>query len=106
MASLKTPNGDWIAYHDSSGQKCILVHPDGTGARTLKAIAGRIFGYRVFGWRIVWSPDGQQVLLNQMKGDGPNLDVLLVDVRNSRSVVKVKNGLPVFGWSRYHKGSD
>jgi len=98
-----SPDGNWIAYYASSGQKCMLMHPDGTGTRAVKTLGGRLFGCRVFGWRVVWSPDGKQLLLNQMKGDGPDLDVILLNIDSGRSVVKKKNALPVFGWATERK---
>ena len=28
-----SPNGEWIAYFDPDGAKCLVVHPDGTGSK-------------------------------------------------------------------------
>jgi len=92
-----SPKGDWIAYY--SGQKCLLVHPDGTGTKTVSDVGGgRVFGHRSLGWGLVWSPDGKLLLANKIKGDGPDLDVVLIDIESGRAITKSQNTLPVFGW--------
>lgn len=93
-----SPTGEWIAYYDPSGQKCMLVHPDGTGQKLAKPAGTRIFSYKQFGYAAVWSPDGKKLLLNVIKGDGPNLDVMLLELDSGRTTRKSRNGLPVFGW--------
>jgi Tol biopolymer transport system component len=94
-----SPTGEWIAYY--AGQKCNLVHPDGTGRKTVKNLARNILlhGYRSFNGGLVWSPDGKQLLLNEIKGDGPNLDVMLLDLASGQSSKKSENSLPIFGWA-------
>jgi len=92
-----SPTGGWIAYFDESSQKCNLVHPDGTGTKTVLDLR-RIFGYRMLVYGAVWSPDGKQLLLNEMKGEGPKIDVMLLDIANGKLTRKSRNGLPVFGW--------
>jgi len=96
-----SPLGDWIAYY--SGQKCMLVHPDGTVKKVVSDVGGRAFGYRSLAWGLVWSPDGKQLLANKIKGDGPHLDVVLIDIANGQAVTKAQNSLPVFGWARQRK---
>ena len=103
-----SPTGEWIAYTDSSGLKCWVIHPDGSGARALKDLGGGflhtlLFGYREFLGGQVWSPDGSQLLLNESKGDGPNLDVMRLDLATGRSERMSKNGLAVFGWATLPK---
>jgi Tol biopolymer transport system component len=89
------PNGEWIAYFDPSGAKCLLVHPDATGTRVVKKLSQSSVSFRRFGWSIpVWSPDSKQILLDEMKGDGNYSDIVLVDVTTGRSVTKARNGLP------------
>jgi Tol biopolymer transport system component len=97
-----SPTGEWIAYYDLRGKKCMLVHPDGTGSKVAKHGGGSLFSPREFGWGLVWSPDGRRLLLNEMKGDlrQLNIDVLLVEIDTGRTTIKSRNGLPVFGWSR------
>jgi WD40 repeat protein len=96
-----SPTGEWIAYYDLSGKKCMVVHPDGTGTKVAKHGGGSFFIHREFGWGLVWSPDGKKLLLNEMKGDLRyiNIDVVLLDLETGRSTTKSKNGLPVFGWA-------
>jgi len=75
------------------------VRPDGTETKTVRNL-GRIFGYRMFASGVVWSPDGKQLLLNEMKGEGPKIDVMLLDLASGEVKRKSRNGLPVFGWVR------
>ena len=93
-----SPTGEWIAYY--AGQKCMLVHPDGTGRKTVKDMRGNIVlhGYRSFNSGLVWSPDSKHLLLNEIKGDGPKLDVVQLDLATGHSSKKSENSLPVFGW--------
>jgi len=94
-----SPTGEWIAYSDEAREKCNLVRPDGTETKTVRNL-GRIFGYRMFASGVVWSPDGKQLLLNEMKGEGPKIDVMLLDLASGEVKRKSRNGLPVFGWVR------
>lgn len=95
-----SPTGQWVAYYDMLGKKCMLVHPDGTGTKVAKHGGGNFFGPREFVWGPVWSPDGKKLLLNELKGDWRyiNIEVVVVDLETGRSTTKSKNGLPVFGW--------
>jgi len=95
-----SPSGNWIAYFDPSGAKCQLVHPDGTGGKTVLKLSQSPFSYRRFGWGSpVWSPDGTQMLLGEMKGDGNQSDIVLLDVASGHVTRKARNALPVFGWA-------
>ena len=94
-----SPTEEWISYYDPTGAKCLLVHPDGTGLKIVRKLSRSIFSQRSFGWGgPVWSPDGKKLLLNEIKGDGPRLDVVLLDLESGQSQTKSENGLPVFGW--------
>ena len=93
-----SPTGEWIAYYRDSGAKCILVHPDGTGTKIAGKAHSTFLTPRRFGYAVVWSPDGKTLMLNEMKGDGDYLDVVLLDLATGRSTRKSKNGWPVFGW--------
>ena len=100
-----SPSGEWIAYY--ADEKCMLVRPDGTGTRIVKALPRRIAllrDGRAFTGGLVWSPDGAQLLVSEIKGDGPHRDVVRVDVVTGRSTKESEDGLPVFGWAR--SGSD
>ena len=95
-----SPNGEWIAYYDASGEKCLMVHPDGTGAKVVANLHQSAFSSRHFGWGgPVWSPDSKQLLMSEMKGDLLTLDVVLVDVESGRIRTKKRAGLPIFGWA-------
>lgn len=94
-----SPTGDWIAYFDQSWEKCVVVHPDATGSRVVRNIAGNFFSpYRQFVYRAVWSPDGTRLLLNEMKGERGSIDVMLLDLTSGNVTRKSKNGLIVLGW--------
>lgn len=96
-----SPIGEWIAYYDPSGERCLLVHPDGTG---LKTVAKLQSSSKHFGWGgPVWSPDGKQLLVNEMKDDLRTLDVVLLDIESGRTKTEARAGLPVFGWASYQK---
>jgi Tol biopolymer transport system component len=75
-----SPSGDWIAYFDHSNEKVHLVHPDGTGNRILKNVGGSLLAYRAFGGEPVWSPDEKKLLLNEYKGEGNFIGVVLLDI--------------------------
>jgi WD40 repeat protein len=90
-----SPTGEWIAYLDSAGEICTIIHPDGTGAKIIRDLRrkGRQLIYAA-----VWSPNGTQVLLNEYLGDG--LDVTLVDLASSKpTVMRRKNACPVYAWA-------
>jgi Tol biopolymer transport system component len=95
------PSGEWIAYLAHSGERCVLVHPDGTGRKILSEAKSTLFTYRKFGYAVVWSPDGKKLLLNKLRNDAGKLDVVLVDIETGRSTTKLKNSPPVFGWLAY-----
>ncbi len=99
-----SPSGEWIAYFDPTGAKCLLVHPDGTGVKVAKKLSQSAVSYRRFGFGgPVWSPDGKRMLLSEMKGDGDYIDVVLLDIESGRVTRKARNGLPVFGWASPQK---
>lgn len=96
-----SPTGQWVAYFDESWEKCIVVHPDGTGGRVVQNIGGHLFSsYRQFAFRAVWSPDGSQLLLNEMKGERGNVNVVLLNLTSGQVTRKSENGLIVLGWVR------
>lgn len=94
-----SPTGEWIAYYDLPGKRCILIHPDGTGTKSVGTSNSTLLSYRRFRYAAVWSPDGKKLLVNVMKGNLDTLDVMLLDLETGRSTTKSKNGLPVFGWA-------
>lgn len=95
-----SPTGEWIVYSDIKRQKCILVHPDGTKARVVRDLTRNLLQNRIFAYGPVWSPTGKQLLLNEMKGEGPNIDVMLLDIATGKVTRKLKNGLAAFGWAK------
>ncbi len=92
-----SPKGDWIAYIAPGDQRCVIIHPDGTGARTVLD-AGRRWGGWGFGGPVVWSPEEDRLLLNESQIDGPHQDVKMVDLATGQVTTKSKNGQVVMGW--------
>ena len=92
-----SPSGEWIAYLSHS-ERCMLVHPDGTGSKIVSEAKSSFFHYRRFGYAVAWSPDGKKLLLNKLTNGLGKLDVVLVDIEGGRSTTKLKNSVPVFGW--------
>jgi hypothetical protein len=93
-----SPSGEWIAYLAHSGEKCVIVHPDGTGTKVVSTAHGTLFTYRKFGYGVVWSPDSKKLLLNRVTNDVGKLDVVLVHIETGQSTTILKNSVPVFGW--------
>jgi Tol biopolymer transport system component len=93
-----SPSGEWIAYIGHSGERCMLVRPDGKGSKIVSEAKSTLFTYRKFGYAVVWSPDGKTLLLNKLRNDAGKLDVVLVDIETGRSTTKLRNSAPVFGW--------
>jgi dipeptidyl aminopeptidase/acylaminoacyl peptidase len=100
-----SPTGEWIAYYDLRGERCLLVRPDGTDLRTVTRAKDSWFTIKTFGVTApVWSPDGKELLLSVVKNDGPSIDVILVDVASGRTRTQFRNGFPVFGWVHVSTG--
>jgi len=97
-----SPKGDWIAYTEGgSMQICMLIHPDGTGAKVVRDLNKE---YRRGSWQFyhgaVWSPDGGKLLLNESELDVPGgLVVTMLDLTTGKATTESKNGMAVFGWS-------
>lgn len=97
-----SPRGDWIAYKEAgSMQKCMLIHPDGSGAKMVRDLCRE---YRRGFWEIyygaVWSPDGGKLLLNESQLDVPRgLVVTSLDPTTGKATTESKHGQAVYGWS-------
>jgi len=93
-----SPDGDWIAYMDGAMEKCMLIHPDGTGAKTVLDVSRTS---RVLFHGAVWSPDGNKLLLNEAHGIlESHTDVMMLDLATGKVTSESKNGPAVFGWAR------
>lgn len=98
-----SPTGNWIAYFDPLGERCLLVHPDGTELKTVTKLHQSLFSSKRFGWGgPVWSSDGKQLLVTEMNG-GLSFDVVLVDIESGQTTTEKRDGLPVFGWTAHHR---
>jgi TolB protein len=91
-----SPKGDWIAY--SLGVQCMIIHPDGTGARSVLDKEPKWMNWALNA-PIVWSPDGEKLLLNQQKIYRSPTRVIMVDLATGHAVQKSKNGEVVSGWA-------
>lgn len=93
-----SPSGELVAFSSEDRQKLFVAAADGSELREVRNLSGRIFGHRMFVYGVVWAPNSKQLLLNEMKGDGPSTDVMLLDLATGKTKRKIRNGLPVFGW--------
>jgi WD40 repeat protein len=93
-----SPDGEWIAYFSYSGEKIHtsvkIVHPDGTGMKTLL----RIPFHQAFFGTPVWSPDSTKMLLNWAH-EGDPLDIWLVDMATLKHKTLFKDAWGVGGWA-------
>lgn len=98
-----SPDGEWIAYlpnpRDSAAfgaVECAIVHPDGTGNKTLVKLPWR----RVFLEPPVWSPDSKTLLLNEMAdGEKWTMNIDLLDLSTLKLKKKQSDKMPVFAWA-------
>jgi Tol biopolymer transport system component len=96
-----SPTGDWIAY--ALTVQCMVIHPDGTGARSVLEKEHKWMNWTLDA-PIVWSPDGERLLLNQRKVEDSPTRVIMVDLATGHAIMKSKNGEVVIGW--VHKSGD
>ena len=93
-----SPKGDWIAY--DLAVRCMIIHPDGTGARSVLEKEPKWMN-DALNAPIVWSPDGERLLLNQQKIFGYNFRVIEVDLATGHAILNSKDGEVVSGWVPY-----
>ena len=91
-----SPKGDWIAY--AFTVQCMIIHPDGTGARSVLDKERKWMKYTLDG-PVLWSPDGERLLLNQRKIFDSHPRVIMVDLATGHAVMKSKNGEVATGWA-------
>jgi Tol biopolymer transport system component len=90
-----SPKGDWIAYILTV--QCMVIHPDGSGARSVLE-KERKWMKDALDDPILWSPDGERLLLNQRKIFGGHPRVIMVDLATGHVIIKSKEGELVTGW--------
>lgn len=97
-----SPKGDWIAYvvAGPGGQKCMLIRPDGTDLRMIYTPANKAGPYSILYRSAVWSPDGRELMFNEMKADEPSVRVTKLDLTTGTVTTEARDGLIVFGWGR------
>lgn len=95
-----SPSGEWIAYFYGDGVR--VVHPDGTGARTIVELprVGFIIRRQLeFRELPVWSPDSAHLLLNVLMTEEYGMDVLIVDLHSKKKKTVFKDVAPIIGWA-------
>ena len=92
-----SPKGDWIAY--ALTVQCMVIHPDGTGVRSVLETEHKWMNYTLDA-PIVWSPEGDRLLLNQRQVDGTHTRVITVDFATGHAIMNSKDGQVVMGWVR------
>ena len=98
-----SPNGDWIAYLANWGRTCMIIHPDGTGSKTILDMKGRLGGWMFYGW-IGWSANQDRLLLNEEQLDGARSEVVMLNLDNGQSTTKSTGREPVLGWAAITSG--
>jgi Tol biopolymer transport system component len=93
-----SPKGDWIAY--GLAVKCMIIHPDGTDARSVLDKERKWMNYTLDA-PIVWSPEGDRLLLNQRRIYGTHTRVITVDLATGHAIKNSKDGEVVSGWVPY-----
>lgn len=93
-----SPKGDWIAYQIGAGMACMIVHPDGTGAKMV------LDAFHRFGaWGIVsgavWPPGEKTILLNE-QSEGASINVVSVDLETGKVKIIAKHTPFIFSWVR------
>jgi Tol biopolymer transport system component len=103
-----SPSGEWIAFYgapvghydpkiglyDKDINSLIIMHPDGTGQRTLLT-----FHNAVSRVAPVWSPDSRTLLINKWHDeDKATMDIYLLDLATLKMSKKFGNTPPVFAW--------
>jgi hypothetical protein len=97
-----SPEGNWIVYHINDEQTCMIIRPDGTGAKVVLDLRLRSGGWLFYDGS-VWSPDEERLLLNEEAMDGVDSNVTMVDLTTGKVTTESKEGLPVFGWVAENK---
>ncbi len=98
-----SPSGEWIAYisekmpiQSKRANKCMLIRPDGSGARTLTESHGL---YGLYWYAPVWSPDSTKLFLTSPADvELGTVNLLLVDIDTGTVTVKAKDTMPIIGW--------
>jgi WD40 repeat protein len=96
-----SPNGDWIAFLANWNKTCMIVHPDGSGSKVELDLQGRS-GEWLFYDAIVWSADGENLLLNEEQFDRPQSEVTTLNLANGKATTMSKRGEPIFGLAAEH----
>jgi hypothetical protein len=99
--ALRLSGGNRDAYF--YGDDVRVVHPDGTGGKTIVKLprAGFIIRRQLeFRELPVWSPDSAHLLLNVLMTEEYGMDVLMVDLPSLHKKTVFKNATPIIGWAQ------
>ena len=110
-----SPSGEWIAYLQGiwdptilqsgfiSGKRinrCLLVHPDGTGGKTLIRLPSTREHMRVFDGPLVWSPDSKTILLNELDDlEVGTVNIHSLDLKTLKLRTVFKHTHHILGWA-------
>jgi Tol biopolymer transport system component len=109
-----SPSGEWIAYFQGVWQpqvhravypgrwapRCLLVHPDGSGAKTVVDLSQNQGRQRSFVEPPVWSPDSSQILLNELADiETGSVTIHMLNLETLKLRTLFKNSVRVFGWA-------
>jgi Tol biopolymer transport system component len=93
-----SPDGDWIAYGDQMKQKCILIHPDGSGAKLVRDLSKRRGGVWLSAGGALWSPDEKKLLFDDVQVDSLG-DVTILDLPSGKETKLPRRSRFVWGWA-------
>jgi dipeptidyl aminopeptidase/acylaminoacyl peptidase len=93
-----SPFGDWIAFQTEGGSKCMIIHPDGTGARMVFDV-GRKSGWGDWAlpWGVVWSPDEKTLILSEEEFSG-RTNVVSMDLATGKVKKMPRHTPSIFAW--------
>ncbi len=110
-----SPSGEWIVYLQGTweaalnrvvfepgrwGRRCLVVHPDGTGGKTLIDLPQTKKFAAILVEPPVWSPDSSSILLNEMWNvDTGTANVLIFDLKTMKLRTEFHDSLRVIGWA-------
>jgi WD40 repeat protein len=110
-----SPSGEWIAYLQGTwetalnrviflpgrwGPRCLVVHPDGTGGKTLIELPRKRNLTPILVEPPTWSPDSSSILLNELWDvDTGTVNVLILDLKTMKLRMVFHNSLRVLGWA-------
>jgi Tol biopolymer transport system component len=88
-----SPSGEWIAYFSESGNKVMIVRPDGSNVKQV-AVSSDL---RLFP---VWSPYSTHLLINQLADENGGVDIYILDLATLKLSKRFQHKEPIAGWAK------